>query len=64
MGDIEKGKCDICGNESQLSRKYYYYDINCQCHGPKHFEIVRHCRSCKPKPPETTTVYINPTEDR
>ncbi len=45
MGDIEVGRCDICGNSEQLTRKYYHYEINCQCHGPKHFEIVK-CSNC------------------
>jgi hypothetical protein len=62
MGEIEVGVCDICGQSSELSRKYYYYDIKCECHSPEHFEIVRHCSRCEPKPPEKTTVFIHPKE--
>ena len=61
MRDVEVGICDTCGENRALSRKYYYYDINCQCHGPKHFEIVKHCSACIPQPPEKTIVYIHPT---
>lgn len=57
MGDIEFGKCDICGKEAQLERTYFIYDINCQCCGCKHdgrdmhFELVRHCEDCTPDVP-------------
>ena len=57
-GDIEVGKCDVCGKEAQLDREYYHYDIKCECHGPQHFEIVRHCKDCTPKPPEKTKVSL------
>jgi len=57
-GEIEVGKCDVCGKEAQLSRQYYHYDIKCECHSPDHFEIVRHCENCTPKPPETTKVSL------
>ena len=55
---IEKGKCDICGKEANIKRKYYYYNIECDCHSPKHFEIVYHCKDCVPRPPyETKAVF-------
>lgn len=31
MGDIEFAKCDVCGQEAPVSRKYYYYDVKCDC---------------------------------
>jgi len=67
MSDVEYGKCDICGNDNILSRKYYYYDIKCDCCNSKddnHFEIVKYCNKCKPKPPQKITVYIQPNGNR
>lgn len=58
MGDIENGKCQICGAEGQINRKYYHYGIRCECHSPQHFEIVFHCNSCEPVEPKQTTVTI------
>jgi len=63
MGDAEYGKCDICGNDSNLSREYYYYNIRCDCCNSKndnHFEYVSYCAKCKPKPPEKITVHMQP----
>lgn len=52
MGDAMYGKCDCCGKDSGLKRKYYYYDVVCDCcSGDTHFHIVNHCRDCEPKPP-------------
>lgn len=62
MESQEYGKCDICKKENTLSRKYYHYDIECECHlsgGKKeHFEIVRYCKDCKPKPPKEIRPYL------
>ncbi len=58
-GDVEVGKCDVCGKKTQLNRKIYRYDIKCDCHSPHHFEIVRHCNDCIPKEPKTTKI-LNP----
>jgi len=63
MGDIEESKCDICGEVSHVSRKYYYYDIKCECcngYNDNHFEIVRYCIYCEPKPPQTVKAWIKP----
>ncbi len=58
MGDSEFGKCGVCGKEKQLTRTYFYYNIQCECHSPQHFEMVAHCRDCVPKEPkETRVVY-------
>lgn len=66
--DIEYGKCDICGKDGNLNRKYYYYDIACNCCNDKgkspHFEIVNYCDSCKPVPPRKVTVVIDPISER
>ena len=67
MGDIEYGLCDICKEETTLSRKYYYYDIPCDCCNgkkDKHFEIVRHCFLCEPKPPRVISVSLEPVSSR
>ena len=60
MGEIEVGKCEVCGNEKQLKRKYFHYDFKCECHSPNHFELVRHCNECTPKAPVSTKVYAIP----
>jgi len=41
-GSVEAGRCPVCGNEDvNLNRKYYHYDIKCECHGPEHFDKVK-----------------------
>ena len=60
MSDIEVGLCDVCGEHHTLQRKYYHYGIKCDCHSPDHFEIVRHCTFCIPKPPQTITIHRTP----
>ena len=62
MGDIECGKCDVCGKEGQLQRTYFRYPIKCECHGPNHFELICHHKDCKPKEPRYTKVEFK-TED-
>ena len=59
-GELESGTCDVCKKTDViLTRKYYHYrSIKCECHSPNHFELVRHCADCTPKPPETTKVVI------
>lgn len=60
MGNVEWGKCEICGKEGPLERTYFYYPILCECCGSKdkdgqkrHFEMVRHCKDCPaPMPKE------------
>ncbi len=53
-GEIEYGKCQICGKTTQLERTYFDYDVNCDCHSPNHFELVIHCKDCAPIIPITT----------
>lgn len=63
MGDTEVDKCNICGKVTNVTRKYYYYDIKCYCCNSKvdpHFEIVKYCERCNPKPPTRISVVINP----
>lgn len=55
-GDIEFGKCPVCGEKKQLLRTTYYYGIKCECHSPEHFEIAWHCKDCVPKEPKETKV--------
>ena len=58
MNDIEFGKCEMCGVESYLQRTYFKYDIKCECHSPNHFELIRHCKKCKPKQPKETKISL------
>lgn len=58
-GEVELGACEICEKQSvPITRRYYHYDIDCDCCGDQHFEYVRHCEDCRPKPPPKTVVYI------
>lgn len=59
MDSIEYGICDMCGREAELSRKYYNYDILCDCHSPMHFELIKHCKDCVPSEPVSTCVHKN-----
>ena len=62
-GDIEVDYCDICHEKKQVSRKYYHYNLNCQCCGGQyHFEIVRYCKDCEPKPPKYISAEVSPIE--
>ena len=63
IGNKELGGCSICGEKNTIvSRKYYYYDIKCDCCRDKHSEIVWYCDKCedKVKPPKKVTVTIKP----
>jgi hypothetical protein len=57
-GEVEFGRCDICKEDKPLERTYYHYDIKCECHSPRHFELVRHCKDCVPVEPLETTLTI------
>jgi len=49
--------------DTQLNRKYYKYDIKCNCCNGEfdnHFEIIKYCNNCEPKPPEKISVNIKP----
>ena len=62
MGDSEMAQCDMCEKTTTVARKYYYYDIKCDCCNTKdkpHFEIVRHCVKCEPKPPRRLSVVLS-----
>lgn len=62
-GESEVGKCECCGtNNVPLERKYFKYPVKCECHSPKHFEFIRHCKDCIPKEPEYTKVTIKTEE--
>jgi len=56
---IECGKCEICGKDAPLQRTYFYYDIQCECHSPQHFEVVSHCADCTPSEPRETRVTLS-----
>ena len=53
---IEFGKCDYCGKETYIKRKYFYYNIKCDCHSPRHFELRHYCEDCEPRIPHETKV--------
>jgi hypothetical protein len=54
----EYGKCDICKKEGPLERTYFQYDIKCECHSPNHFELIIHCKNCRPIEPKTTKIIL------
>lgn len=57
-GDTEFGKCELCGKDSYLVRTYFHYNIDCICHSPNHFDIIRHCNECRPTKPAYTNMLI------
>lgn len=63
--DEEYGICDMCGNKGIIQRRYYHFDIRCECHLPNHFEIVHYCKDCVPiMPPETYITLHDEALDR
>lgn len=59
MGELEIGRCDLCGRDSVvLNRKYFRYDIPCACHSPSHFVLIRHCENCTPREPTEIIVRL------
>ncbi len=63
-GEVENGQCEICKKEATLTRTVYRYQVQCECHAPQHFEMVRHCADCEPVEPETTQVIHKTSELR
>ena len=60
MGELEIGRCDLCGRDSVvLHRKYFRYDIPCECHSPSHFVLIRHCVNCTPREPAEIIVRFS-----
>lgn len=65
-GNNEYGVCRFCNTVGNVNRKYYRYDVKCDCCNSKndyHFEYVKHCNSCEPKPPTKITVHLEPLAD-
>lgn len=59
-GCIEIGTCSVCKEETiGINRKYFNYDIKCECHSPNHFELVYHCNNCIPIEPVITKMTVN-----
>jgi len=56
MCSIEQGTCDICHTPNvPITRHYQYWKtIKCDCCSPQHFDIIRHCKDCKPIELQTT----------
>jgi len=63
-GSVEINDCSICGKKGVvgINRKYFHYNIKCDCHSPMHFEMIYHCNDCIPIPPKKTVVYIKPID--
>lgn len=65
MNNIEYGICDICGREANLQRKYYHFNIKCECHLPTHSEMIKYCSDCVPlRPAETTLEIFDPIDEK
>ena len=65
MNNIEYGICDICGREANLQRKYYHFNIKCECHLPTHSEMIKYCSDCVPlRPAETTIEIFDPIDEK
>jgi hypothetical protein len=58
-GEVEYGKCEVCGKEAILQRTTFRYPIKCECHSPYHFEMFSHCKDCIPKEPVETKVLLS-----
>ncbi len=57
---VELANCDVCNKtDVPIIRTYYRYDVDCGCHSPYHFEIVRHCKGCKPTEPILTNILLS-----
>lgn len=53
------GTCEVCKKENvSLTRTYFHYDLQCECHSPNHFDLFDHCSECKPKQPLTTKAEL------
>lgn len=63
-GTVEIAICDICGNLKPVNRKYYKYDIKCDCCSCHHHELIRHCNECVPKPPNKVSVELHPLGEK
>lgn len=62
-GEMEIGTCQCCGKQNvPLERTYFRYPIKCECCAPEHFDLIRHCKDCKPNEPRETRVVLK-TED-
>lgn len=57
MGDVEYGECECCGEETFLQRTTFRYDFKCDCHSPYHFNLVIHCKDCKPDEPKEYKIW-------
>lgn len=65
MGSCEIAKCTFCGIATEVVRKYYHYNMDCECcSGDKHFEIVRYCKDCTPHPPYKITACVIAEEEK
>lgn len=60
MGEQELDVCSCCGKKTVVMRKYYHYSVDCDCcNGDTHFEIVKHCENCTPRPPARARIILD-----
>lgn len=58
-GDSEYGRCDVCGESAILTRTYFEYPVECECHSPCHFEYIATCENCEAKEPTHTELDVS-----
>jgi hypothetical protein len=64
MGEQEFSVCSMCSNNKIVARKSYYYTIDCDCCVGNHFESVKYCVDCNPKPPKKVSILIEPLAEK
>ena len=60
-GTMEQATCSMCGTFTIVARKFYHYEIICECCSDRHIEVVQYCSACKPVPPEFIKLALQPT---
>ena len=59
--ETEVDYCDICHKKKEVTRQYYSYNIDCDCCGGMyHFEVVKTCQDCEPRPPKWIHAKVKP----
>lgn len=63
MSDREEGSCSVCGEYGAVQRRYFHYDVDCDCcNGSQHFKFLYHCSDCVPKAPTKIRITIEDIE--
>jgi hypothetical protein len=51
---LEYGECEICGEDGFVTKTHFVFDsVDCKCCEGKHYETVRHHKTCESYIPET-----------